>query len=223
MESLEYLEQISGKNPTAAVVWLHGLGADGYDFLPIVQQLNLPEDNAIHFVFPHAPVQPVSINQGVAMNAWYDIHELSMHAPEDQAGIFTSMHALEALVTNKFSHLDPGRILLAGFSQGGALTLHTILHGSVIFGGAIALSTYLPLRALTTQVSPERFMHNEIFMAHGTHDEILPHEIGKLSKDVLLKLGAHVEWHEYPMGHQLCDDQIEDIRTWILKRLFEKH
>ena len=219
MKKLEYLETKSGKNPDAVVVWLHGLGANGYDFQPIVQQLNLPTEQSIHFLFPHAPIQAVTLNQGLEMNAWYDIRELSLHAQEDQQGIYASMHLLEDLITSKFSHIEPNRVLLAGFSQGGALVLHTTLHSKLHFGGAIALSAYLPMRHLASQVSSDRFIHNEIFMAHGIQDEVVPLEIGQLSKDVLLKLGAHVEWHQYPMGHQLCNVQIEDIRAWMLKRL----
>ena len=219
MKKLEYLETKSGENPDAAVVWLHGLGANGYDFQPIVQQLDLPTELAVHFLFPHAPIQAVTLNQGMEMNAWYDIRELSLHAQEDEQGIFDSMYLLEELITSELRHIDPTRVLMAGFSQGGALTLHTMLHSKLRFGGAIALSTYLPMRKLATQVSPERFIQNEIFMAHGSQDEVLPHEIGLLSKDVLVKLGAHVEWHEYPMGHQLCDAQINDIRAWMLSRL----
>ncbi len=220
MNQLDYLEKISGENPSAAIIWLHGLGADGYDFLPIVEQLNLPAENSIHFIFPHAPVRPVTLNQGISMNAWYDIRELSLHAQEDKQGIIDSMTAVENLITCQLGHIDPQRVLLAGFSQGGALALHTVLHGSILLGGTIALSTYLPLRALATQASEKRLVHTEIFMAHGTQDEILPFEIGHLSKDILLNIGANIDWHEYPMGHQLCDAQIEDIRKWILQRLF---
>lgn len=219
MHKLEYLEEISGQNPDAAIVWLHGLGADGYDFLPIVRQLDLPADYAIHFLFPHAPVQAVTINQGVEMNAWYDIHELSLHAEEDEQGVFASMRAVEALIASKLAHIDPNRILLAGFSQGGALTLHTALHGGIALGGAIALSTYLPLRKLVTKAPSDNIVHSDIFMAHGTLDDVLPHEIGLLSKDVLLKLGAHIEWRDYPMGHELCDALLQDLRAWILQRL----
>ncbi len=219
MQNLEYLEELSGPNPDAAIVWLHGLGADGYDFQPIVQQLNLPSDCAIHFLFPHAPVQPVTINQGIAMNAWYDIRELSLHAEEDQQGVFDSMRLLESLIKSKLAHIDAKRILLAGFSQGGALTLHTLLHGSTALGGAIALSSYLPLRELVSEASNREIQHTEIFMAHGTHDEVLPHELGVLSKDVLVHAGAQVKWYEYSMGHELCYELIQDLRNWILARL----
>ena len=219
METLDYLEEIHGDDPDAAIIWLHGLGADGYDFKPIVKQLNLPDDQSIHFLFPHAPVRPVTINQGMEMNAWYDILELSLEAKEDQIGIIASMRAIEALIQSKFAHINPNRVLLAGFSQGGALVLHTLLHGTISLGGAIALSTYLPLRNLATEANKDRVINQQIFMAHGTHDEVLPHEIGELAKSILLTLGAKITWHSYTMAHQLCDQQILEIRKWILQRL----
>jgi phospholipase/carboxylesterase len=219
MESLEYIEEILGENPDAAIIWLHGLGADGYDFMPLVKQLNLPSHLSIHFVFPNAPVQAVTINQGMLMNAWYDILELSLDAEEDEAGINSSMHAVESLIQSKFAHIDPSRIILAGFSQGGALTLHTLLHGNVAIGGVIALSTYLPLRLLAPDAKKERVIGHDIFMAHGTYDEVLPIDVGDLARGILLTLGTKLEWHTYPMAHQLCDEQILDIRSWIIKKL----
>jgi phospholipase/carboxylesterase len=219
MESLDYIEETHGDNPDAAIIWLHGLGADGYDFKPMVKQLNLPDDLSVHFVFPHAPVQAVTINQGMLMNAWYDILELSLEAEEDEAGINSSMHAVESLIQSKFAHIDPSRIILAGFSQGGALTLHTLLHGNISIGGVIALSTYLPLRHLAPDAKKDRVMGLNIFMAHGTHDEVLPIDIGDLARGILLTLGTKLAWRTYPMAHQLCDEQILDIRSWLIKKL----
>ena len=219
MQSLEYLEEIHGQSPDAAIIWLHGLGADGYDFKPIVKQLNLPSNLSIHFVFPHAPIQPVTINQGVNMNAWYDIYELSLEADEDQLGINSSMRAVESLMTEKFSHIDPNRLILAGFSQGGALALHTLLHGSIPIGGVLALSTYLPLRHLALDANKERVHQHEIFMTHGEYDEVLPLQIGDLARGILLTLGANIHWQSYPMAHELCAQQIEHIREWLLQRL----
>ena len=219
MESLNYLEEIHGTDPDAAIIWMHGLGADGYDFQPIVRQLNLPDEQSIHFIFPHAPVQPVSINQGVEVNAWYDILELSLEAKEDHEGISASMNAIEKLITTKLAHIDPERIILAGFSQGGAMALHTFLHGNLRFAGVIALSTYLPLRNLANQADINRISGQEIFMAHGTHDEVLPHEIGELARNILLTLGANISWHSYTMAHEVCQQQVQEIREWILQRL----
>ena len=217
MKTLEYLEEIHGTNPDAAVIWLHGLGADGHDFKPIVQQLELPDYLNIHFIFPHAPIQPVTLNQGLSMNSWYDIYKLSINANEDEKGIEESMQALEVLITKKFSHLDTNRIILAGFSQGGALALHTLLHGNLEFGGLIALSAYLPLRDKAQQA--KRIPNEEIFMAHGTLDETLPIYIAELGKNILTKLGIKVEWHSYPMAHQLCPEEINDIRAYVLNCL----
>ncbi len=219
MESLDYIEETHGDNPDAAIIWLHGLGADAHDFKPMVKQLDLPTDLSIHFVFPNAPVQAVTINQGMSMNAWYDIFELSLEAEEDEAGINASMLAVESLIQSKFAHIDPSRIILAGFSQGGALTLHTLLHGSVPIGGVIALSTYLPLRQLAPDAKKDRVVDHNIFMAHGTHDEVLPIDIGDLARGILLALGSKLVWRAYPMAHQLCDQQILDIRHWIVKKL----
>lgn len=219
MQSLDYLEEIHGQSPDAAIIWLHGLGADGYDFKPIVQQLNLPADLSIHFVFPHAPVQPVTINNGVSTNAWFDIYELSLEADEDEQGINSSMRALESLITSKFNHIDPSRVLLAGFSQGGALALHTLLHGKINIGGLIALSTFMPLRNLALDAIKQRVHNHEIFMAHGEHDEVLPPFVGDLARGILLTLGANVNWRSYPMAHELCTQQIEHISQWIVQRL----
>jgi phospholipase/carboxylesterase len=210
----DYLEEIHGSNPDAAIIWLHGLGADGYDFKPIVQQLNLPDDLSIHFVFPHAPVQPVTLNQGIPMNAWYDIYQLSIDAQEDEHGIEASMHSLEDLITTKFSAIKRERIILAGFSQGGALALHTLLHGRSEYGGLIALSTYLPLRNKVEHAKP--ITDRQIFMAHGILDEILPIYIAEMARDRLTSLGMQINWHSYPMAHQLCPQEITDIRTYIM-------
>lgn len=215
MKTLEYIEEIHGDQANTALVWLHGLGADGYNFKPIVQQLNLPQDVAIHFVFPHAPVRPVTINNGMEMNAWYDIFSLDPEAPEDEQGIITATQSIESLITSKLNYIDPGRIFLAGFSQGGAVALHAFLHGTLKLGGVIALSTYIPLR---TKAIPHT-SNKSIFLAHGLSDEILPHSIGEQSKELLLSLGMQVDWHSYPIAHQICNAEIEDIRTWLLQQL----
>ena len=219
MQSLDYLEEIHGESPDAAIIWLHGLGADGGNFAPIVKQLSLPPDLSVHFVFPHAPVQAVTINQGMSMNAWYDIYELSLDAQEDEEGIQSSMHVLEALISDKFNHIEPSRLLLAGFSQGGALALHTLLHGNVPIGGVIALSSYLPLRDLAFNANKQRVNNHEIFMAHGQYDDVLPHQIGDLARGILLALGANISWRSYPMAHELCAQQIEHISEWIVQKL----
>ncbi len=219
MRALDYIQENHGDNPDATIVWLHGLGADGYDFKPIVKQLNLPADISVRFVFPHAPVQPVTINNGVSMNAWYDIYGLDLEADEDEMGIYDSMHAVESLINKTSADVDAKRILVAGFSQGGALALHTLLHGSVAIGGVLALSSYLPLRESALDANKERVHQQEIFLAHGEYDEVLPLQAGDLARGILLTLGARVTWQIYPMGHELCAAQIEHIRTWIIERL----
>jgi phospholipase/carboxylesterase len=155
----------------------------------------------------------------MSMNAWYDIIELNLEAEEDQVGITASMNALESLINSKFKHIDPSRILLAGFSQGGAQVLHTLLHGKVPIGGVIALSTYLPLRHLAPEANKDRVVGHQIFMSHGSKDEVLPPEIGDLARGILLTLGAKIRWRSYPVAHEICDEQIRDIREWILQKL----
>lgn len=219
MRTLDYVEEIHGNNPDAAIIWLHGLGADGHDFQPIVRQLNLPSDMSVHFMFPHAPIQPVTLNNGVSMNAWYDIYALDLDADEDEHGIHSTMQALETLIEEKFSHIESNRILLAGFSQGGALALHTLLHGRVPIGGVIALSTYLPLRDMALDANKQRVHEQAIYLGHGEYDEVLPLQAADLARGVLLALGANVSWYRYPMAHELCAQQIEHISAWIIEQL----
>lgn len=219
MIPLQFEEKIIGDQPTAAVIWLHGLGADGFDFVTIPEQLALPPDLSLRFIFPHAPVQAVTLNQGMQMNSWYDIHQLSMSAKEDQEGIFAAMHAIEALINTQCSNIDPDKIILVGFSQGGAVALHTLLHGQIELGGVIALSTYLPLRSLVKQVDRPRVSKIPLFMAHGLYDDVLAYDVGEMSKTLLVETGVHVDWRAYPMAHSLCAKQISDISQWLAQRL----
>lgn len=219
MIPLTFEEKIIGEQPTAAVIWLHGLGADGFDFASIPEQLRLPAELSVRFIFPHAPIQAVTLNHGVEMHSWYDIYELSMNAKEDRDGIVAAMHAVEALISSECSTIDPRKIFLAGFSQGGAITLHTLLHGKVALGGALALSTYLPLRSLINQIDLQRVREIPLYMAHGIYDEILAYEVGEMSKSLLAATGIKVDWHTYPMGHSLCAEQIHDISDWLTERI----
>lgn len=219
MTPLQFEEKIIGENPTAAVIWLHGLGADGFDFMPIPEQLALPAELSVRFIFPHAPVQAVTLNQGMEMNSWYDIYQLSMTAKEDRDGIFAAMNAIEALINKQCQNIHPSKIILAGFSQGGAVALHTLLHGKVELGGVVALSTYLPLRDLVEQVDIQRPKKIPLFMAHGLYDEILAYEVGEMSKTLLVETGVEVDWHAYPMAHSLCAEQISAIGEWLGRRL----
>jgi phospholipase/carboxylesterase len=222
MAGANNVEITTGDNPTGSVIWLHGLGADGHDFEPIVPELRLPADLPLRFVFPHAPVRPVTINGGVAMRAWYDIVSLDRQGPVDAEGIVASSQILGGLIdAERQRGIDPGRIVVAGFSQGGAIALHTALRYPARLAGLMALSTYLPL--------PERFDTEvlgvdggcdkslPIFMAHGSFDPMLPMVLGTESAALLERSGFRVEWHEYPMAHAVCAEEIMDIRRWLLR------
>ena len=198
-----------------SVIWLHGLGADGHDFEPIVPELRLPEELCLRFVFPHAPVQPVTLNGGMAMRAWFDILTLDRGGPEDEAGIRASAATLEQLIAHeKERGIAANKIVVAGFSQGGAIALHAGLRAKQQLGGVMALSTYLPVKStFEDEVATSDL---PIFMAHGSLDPILPMMLGKNSADLLVANGFNVEWHDYQMAHSVCAEEIDHIRTWLL-------
>jgi phospholipase/carboxylesterase len=205
---------------TAAVVWLHGLGADGFDFVPIVPELRLPPGLAVRFVFPHAQPRPVTINNGFVMRAWYDILGLGPGRPEDESGIRVSERAVVAYIEEEIAAgIAPSRIVVAGFSQGGAIALQVGLRYPQRLAGIMALSTYLPLReALATEASPTN-KDVPILMCHGLRDGIVPAELGRTSRDFLQKQGYSVEWQSYPMEHQVCMEEVLDISRWLQKVL----
>jgi len=209
------IEIETGRHPAHAVIWLHGLGADGNDFVPIVGELDLPAA-PIRFVFPNAPMQPVTINQGYVMRAWYDIVGTEFGKREDERGVRASQAALEALVAREGARgIPPERVVLAGFSQGGAIALQTGLRCSSRLAGIMALSTYVPLAAT---VQAERHAANvatPIFMAHGAQDDIIPLQVAQRSRRMLEELGYPVEWREYAMPHSVCMQEIEDIGAWL--------
>lgn len=204
------------ETPTATVIWLHGLGADGNDFVPIVPELKLPDDLGIRFIFPNAPHQPVSCNGGYVMRSWYDIYSLNNFDREDKIGLTQSQQTVEQLIQNEINRgINPDRIILMGFSQGGAVVLHTGLRYSQRLAGIGALSTYLPLR---DDVSKEKHSANTdvpIFMAHGLHDTVVRYEFGEKSSKHLQQLGYSVNWFSYPMEHNVCAEEINDISAWI--------
>ena len=200
----------------ACVIWLHGLGADGHDFEPIVPELNLPAGHGIRFVFPHAPYLPVTINQGYVMRAWYDVLSMEIAARQDEAGIRRSAEQLEWIIEEQIaSGIDARRIVLAGFSQGGAIVLHTALRYPHPLAGLMALSTYLPLEASLAAERSEANRHIPVFMGHGTRDPIVPHALGVQTRRVLKDLDYVVEWHEYAMEHSVCLEEIQDIGAWL--------
>lgn len=213
---LETVEIETGSAPQAAVVWLHGLGADGHDFEPIVPELDLPSSLAVRFVFPHAPMRPVTINGGWVMRAWYDIRDDGGVRREDAAGVRVSQQQIEALIARERGRgVAADRIVLAGFSQGGAMALHTGVRHAERLAGIMALSCSLPLPdTVATEASPAN-RDVPIFMAHGREDTLVPLARGARARDLLRQLGYRVDWREYPMPHAVCPEEIQDIGTWL--------
>jgi phospholipase/carboxylesterase len=201
---------------TASVIWLHGLGADGNDFVPIAPELKLPADLAVRFVFPHAPIRPVTLNGGMKMRAWYDILGLDRGAREDAQGIRESQAQIEALIRKENARGIPsGRIVLAGFSQGGAITLQTGLRYPEKLAGLMVLSSYLPQRDSLAAEASHANRAIPIFMAHGEFDYMLPMQLGSFSRDLLQRSGYTIDWHAYPMEHQVCAEEVRDIAKWL--------
>lgn len=214
---LETLEIDTGPAPELAILWLHGLGADGYDFEPLVPELKLPF--AARFVFPHAPVRPITVNGGVAMRGWYDILGWGRNVRQDDAGIRASAAAVTQLIDIEISRGIPAeRIVLAGFSQGGAIALHTGLREPRRLAGILALSTYLPVADTLPKEKSAANAAIPIFMAHGTADPILPLSLAEQSRGHLEQEGYAVDWHVYPMPHSVCMPEIEDIAAWLAAR-----
>ena len=211
---MEAIQIETGRNPQAAVIWLHGLGADGHDFEPIVPELEL--EKPVRFVFPHAPIRPVTINNGMRMRAWYDIYQFG-GGREDEQGLRASQKLVEELI--RAQGMPANRIVLAGFSQGGAIVLQAGLRQAGRLAGIMALSCYLPI---ASSVAAERAEANKdvpIFMAHGRYDDIIPIQRAQQSREFLEKLGYAVEWHEYPMPHSVCPQEIGDISACLAKVL----
>jgi len=209
-----------GTPANAAVLWLHGLGADGYDFVPIVEELRLPNSLAVRFVFPHAQARPVTINNGFVMRAWYDIKGINREAQEDAAGIRESASIVnEYIVRETERGIPANRIVVAGFSQGGAIALHSGLRQSATLAGIMALSTYLPLRASVAQEASAASRTTPILMCHGTQDGVVPIQLGELSRQQLVDLGYAIDWRTYPMQHSVSMEEIADISRWLQSRL----
>ncbi|HLS42292.1 MAG TPA: alpha/beta hydrolase [Paenalcaligenes sp.] len=217
---LECIEIETAPNPEFAIIWLHGLGADGNDFAPIVPELGLDKDMAVRFIFPHAPVQAVTINGGMMMRSWYDIYVADLVRQEDENGLRTSQLAVQDLIARENARDIPTeRIVLAGFSQGCAMTLQTGLRLEESLAGMICLSGYLPL---ATKAEQERHKANQdtpIFMAHGTQDPVVPLARAEDSRKLLVELGYDVDWHTYPMPHSVSAEEINDISNFLKKVL----
>jgi phospholipase/carboxylesterase len=217
---LATVEVETGPKPSAAVIWLHGLGADGHDFEPAVPELVRPGDRALRFVFPHAPVRPVTLNGGLPMRAWYDIIELNRRAGEDEAGVRSSDAAVRALIRRENDRGVPSaRIVLAGFSQGGALALYCGTRMQDRLAGLIGLSCYMPI---TSAFAVERQTANQatpIFMAHGSLDPVIDAQLGEATRALLVASGYSVEWHGYPMGHSVCAEELAAIAAFLQRVL----
>lgn len=204
--------------PHHSIIWLHGLGADGEDFVPVAEEMSLPV--AVRYIFPHAPEQPVTINGGYIMRSWYDIVANDIGSEQDAAGVRDSQAEIEKLIAReKARGILPANIFLAGFSQGGAIALHTGLRHAEQLGGILALSTYLPLADTLKEEAGSAAKNTPIFMAHGRNDPIVPYTLGRSSEEILLLQGYQVEWHEYAMPHSLCQEEVGDIEAWLSQRL----
>ncbi len=218
-EMLDCIERETGPDPRHAVIWLHGLGADGNDFVPIVPQLGCGRSRAVRFVFPHAPVRPVTINNGMRMRAWYDILGFEIARDQDLRGIRTSMAQVERLIQRELERkIEPHNLLLAGFSQGGAIALRLGLSREQSLGGVVGLSCYLLQAGEVTDWLSDQGRKTPVFMAHGTHDPIVPLVLGQQAAALLSEQQVAVEWSEWPMQHAVCPPEIEALDRWINAR-----
>jgi phospholipase/carboxylesterase len=216
VSQLEAIEIETTASPGVSIIWMHGLGADGHDFVDIVPELRLPARPGVRFVFPHAPMRPVTINGGYVMRAWYDIRDDGGVRREDPAGVRASQKAIEALIQREKERGVPAAsIVIAGFSQGGAMALHTSLRHGERLAGVMALSCSLPLAdTLAAEAAPAN-RDVPIFLAHGTQDPMIPMARALRARETLVGLGYRVEWHEYPMPHSVCAEEVRDISTWL--------
>lgn len=219
-EAFDGIETLTGPTPRAAILWLHGLGADGNDFAPIVPELVERHWPPIRFVFPHAPVRPVTINGGMAMRAWYDILGLEIAQRQDERGVRESVAFVDQLIAREEARGIPSeRVFVAGFSQGGAIALAAGLRHARRLGGIIALSTYLPIAERTAEEASAANRGLPVFMGHGSLDPVVGHALGQMSAEFLRKLGYPVDWHSYAMPHSVCAEEIADLSRWLDTRI----
>ena len=220
---LDTIEIETAPNPTVSIIWMHGLGADGNDFVPMVRELELTGMPSIRFVFPHAQMQPVTINNGYVMRAWYDVSLADLEGNSrraDEKGVRASQTAIGSLIEREIARgMASENIVLAGFSQGGAIALQTGLRWPQRLAGIMALSTYVPLAESLPQEAAAGNAKTPIFMAHGTHDPVVPYAMGSGSRELLGKMGYTVEWHDYPMQHAVCLEEVRDISAWLRKTI----
>ncbi|MDK2597668.1 alpha/beta hydrolase [Pseudoalteromonas obscura] len=215
---LEFVEYAAKGQHKATVIWLHGLGDSGNGFLPIAPELDLPESLGVRFVFPHAPIQPVTINGGMEMRAWYDIKSMELENRADEAGVRESAAAVAQLIEQEIAAGIPAdKIILAGFSQGGVISLHLAPRLSDTLAGVMALSTYMcaPQKLGSEAIQPAL----NVFMAHGSHDPVVPMQAGQTAYNTLVEQGYDVSWQDYPMEHQVCIEELKAIRAWLISRL----
>lgn len=217
--SLEKIIKQTGDNPKIVIIWMHGLGADGNDFAPVVPQFTIPE-LPIKFVFPHAPTMPVTINGGMVMRSWYDIKAMDIGKHADKEGVLKSEKLVHELIDEQialgFKH---EQIILAGFSQGSAMSLHVSTHYPYKLAGIIALSGYLPIPENISTQKTKPNLKTPIFMAHGSQDPVVPFVLGQSSRDTLIKAGYSLDWNEYPIQHGVSLDEIMDIKQWIINKI----
>jgi len=218
LKPLELIELATGAEPKGTVIWMHGLGADGWDFVPIVRELPLPQDLHLRFIFPHAPVRPVTINNGHEMRAWYDITMNDISRVPDEAGIRESQASIEALIAREEKRgVSADRIVLAGFSQGGAIALQAGLRHRERLAGIVALSTYLPLEDSLDREAAAANKRTPIFMAHGTQDPVIPLQLADASRRALEQRGYDVTWHTWPMPHSVCAEEVEELGAFLTR------
>lgn len=216
--TLSIIQLDTQTEPDCAVIWLHGLGANGHDFEPIVEQLNLPKSVRARFIFPHAPIQAVSLNNGMRTPAWYDVYGLNLDSQEDATGIRAINVEIAALIDQQVAAgIAVNRIVLAGFSQGGALTLYAGLSYPHRLAGLLAMSCYLPLRQQLQQYAAHTDLLLPIFLAHGCHDDVVPLNFAQCARELLDAFGFDIYWREYPCAHTVCAEEIVDIHTWLLR------
>jgi phospholipase/carboxylesterase len=213
---LQTIERETGESPTASIVVLHGLGADGNDFVPVAEELDLADVGSVRFIFPHAPMRPVTINGGYVMRAWYDFLGADLARREDERGLRESQRAVAALVDRERERgIPPSRVVLAGFSQGCAVALLAGLRYPERLAGLAGLSGYLPLAAATAAERSEAMKSVPVFLAHGRDDAVVPFVRGAATRDALVALGYPVQWHEYAMPHAVCQEEIADLNAWL--------